>query len=1123
MSRDSRYELLERVGTGSFATVYRARDNELSREVAIKQIHEQYQQLPEQMERYWQEAQLLASLQHPNIITFFDIDRKRGWLIMELMQGTLGDRISKEPMDISSVRTALAHCLRALKYLHSRGIVHGDIKPSNMMIDSRKRIKIGDFGLARRVSDEDGSLLKGTTKYMAPETVSDEWGDVGPASDLYSLGFAAYELLCGPNFSNLFPGLAAFGRDKQIAWMMWHAARDRKLPEIKRVLEGVPDDIATVVTRLCEKDQSLRYATADEALSDLNIDVKIIKQGGDDTPQPEPKKQQRIIAIAAFSLSLILSLVMLFLPTGEKAPEKVVEQTEPDRGVVRHMHVEDNTLVLEAEDGQPKEIKLGGSPRILLNNKSYILPRDLEPGDQVVISKGKDDDGRSRLEIKVARPDESSGLVTALQASIGEFRVQITEGAQRGELSIRTNARTEILINGEQATLDDLKDEDRVTLRHVPDPKLGDKRIATKIDALQRRKLDGFIRDVNKGTLTLEVRRTDGSKLIALPSAAECNVTINGKQIVDGKLLKVADLQAGDRASLVHHRDIIEVHALRMSQFKGTLLEVNLAASSLVIGDPNGAARRGFVIGKKTAVTINNTEGELGDLRRNDRIEITYDSANERAEISVVDALRPEVENRFALVIGNQAYDDNKVSKLPYAVSDAKLVHDTLLSRYGCSRERTLLLTDETSVRLTQAIPDWLKKTTPQSELLIYVVGNAYVDDANQPFYAAKDFDLARMKETGVSLAWLRGLLEENPAAEKMLLLDASFAGDGLDQKQQPATEVMLTALKPAKDPEVFRRSWAISSCADGQRGLVNTEKQHGVFAWFIARAFSGRGDKNADLHLEPTELFDDLNTQMAGVEFKSKNGRETLKQTPVLFRPNDAPPEKDRLSPEAKEAVRGLFANHWGVTKFNAAAESQLSSDFLTAVRAVVDEPDAKLAYATLRIKVRNDDKEAQKYFEQVKLSHPQLRLSYEGLVWLHSYAGRYREAMSELQRLAEQIKALPEGSEIDDGLRRQLEFAGRLREFAGTIVDELRRPDVAQLKALDSTIAGLPESANAAYESGRQSVKGKQQDFDKKIKEKGGSSDARLLELDQKRLTSYARFDLESARQAVLVGLDK
>ena len=100
MRSDSRYELLERVGAGSFATVYRARDTELGREVAIKQIHEQYLANPDQMERYWLEAQLLAQLQHPNIITFFDIDRERGWLIMELMQGCIADRISTGALDL---------------------------------------------------------------------------------------------------------------------------------------------------------------------------------------------------------------------------------------------------------------------------------------------------------------------------------------------------------------------------------------------------------------------------------------------------------------------------------------------------------------------------------------------------------------------------------------------------------------------------------------------------------------------------------------------------------------------------------------------------------------------------------------------------------------------------------------------------------------------------------------------------------------------------------------------------------------------------------------------------------------------------------------------------------------
>src|SRR5262249_6892739 len=233
-----------------FATVYRGRDRELGREVAIKQIHQQYLEDPQQLDRYWQEAQLLASLQHPNIVTIYDVVREKGWLIMELMQSDLSKIAGRKQMPLDPPRTTLQHGLRALKFLPPHGIVHGDVKPSNMMVDRRRRVKLGDFGLARRVSDEEGSLIKGTTKYMSPEVVSDEFGDVGPASDLYSLGFAAYELMCGEKFEELFPGLNAFGRDRQMAWMMWHAAPDRRLPQIQRVLAAVPPDLARTIPKL---------------------------------------------------------------------------------------------------------------------------------------------------------------------------------------------------------------------------------------------------------------------------------------------------------------------------------------------------------------------------------------------------------------------------------------------------------------------------------------------------------------------------------------------------------------------------------------------------------------------------------------------------------------------------------------------------------------------------------------------------------------------------------------------------------------------------------------------------------------------------------------------------------
>ena len=148
-------------------------------------------------------------------------------------------------------------------------MIHGDIKPSNILVAPPNRVKLGDFGLARRASNEEGSLLKGTTKYMAPELLSGQFGAVGPASDLYSLGFTAYELMVGSHFESLLPTLATFGRNKQLAWMMWHSTADVKLPDIERVLEGVPEDLAHVIQRLIAKDQSQRYRSAHEALRDL--------------------------------------------------------------------------------------------------------------------------------------------------------------------------------------------------------------------------------------------------------------------------------------------------------------------------------------------------------------------------------------------------------------------------------------------------------------------------------------------------------------------------------------------------------------------------------------------------------------------------------------------------------------------------------------------------------------------------------------------------------------------------------------------------------------------------------------------------------------------------------------
>lgn len=1112
MSKE-RYELLERIGVGSFATVYRARDTELGREVAVKQIAENFMHHPEQMERYWQEAQLLASLQHPNIITFFDIDRERGWLIMELMNGTLGSRVGREPMDLRSVRTALAHCLRALKYLHSRGIVHGDIKPGNLMVDARKRIKIGDFGLARRVSDDDGSLLKGTTKYMAPEMVAGEFGEVGPASDLYSLGFSAYELMCGPNFESLFPGLGAFGRDKQIAWMMWHSAADRNIPEITRVLEGVPDDLAKVVQKLVAKNQADRYQSAEEALSDLNIDVKIVKMGTEAPEEvEEPDKKRIAIAGGAFAVSLILSLVMLFSGGDEPKPQEV-QADEPISGVVSHVLPEKGLFMVKGADGIPQEIELGDRPRILLNEKTHITAFDLAKDDRVVITKKRDENGYEYQSIAVLRPDENVGYISSIQPQLGQLVCEVTEGSQRGEVLIRDDGAAKITLNGLPAEFGELKKDDVITIRHMPGKEVGSPRIATEIVALQIRLVEGFIREVTANRLTIETHLHGKQTMVMMDVADDCGVTVNGQQIVKDRLLKSVDLQAGDRVKVRHHQQIVKVDALRAFLHTGILLDLRTVSSSLIVSDENGSPKA-FLTSDKSEVTINGQPAALSDLRRNDRLEVTYDQTKQQNDVSAVDALRPVIEHRFAIVIGNQAYDDNSLSKLPYAAADAKLIQETLVGRYGVSPDKTLLLVDETRVRLEQAIPDWLKKTTIDSELLVFVVGHAYVDEEFNPYLAAKDFDLKRPAESGLSLAWLRQQLEDCPADEKLLLLDICHAGEGADLANQPSVSMMLAAVQPEREPAVFKTTFVITASGAADRSLALADKQHGAFAWYAAEGLSGLGDKNQDVHLEPTELFEFLKTKIASVEVDKK------RQQPTLFLPDATPPPDDRLSPEAKEAIRKLLATHW-TGRMTPAAQR----DFLTASRLSEGEPDAQLAYAVLLIKTRNpkDLQEARSQLEEVRISHDNNVIACEGLAWIDAYSDRFSKSVKELIEMFTRLQtANPEGVELTAEVKRIIEYSAMIREYSTTIAELARRPKANEVAALDAIVEKMGADFVAVYEAARTSVGDRVKKYDTDIAAAGGSADGQLLAFARKRLASYVAFGFDDVRKQIIAHLD-
>jgi len=634
---ESRYELLETIGMGSFATVYRARDKELGREVAVKQIHDQFLEDPAQLDKFWSEAQLLASFQHPNIVTIYDLYRERGWLILELMQTNLSDRMSGRPMDVRALKTTIAHCLRALTHLHERGIVHGDIKPANMMIDARRRVKLGDFGLARRASNDEGSLLKGTTKYMAPEVVSDEFGDVGPASDLYSLGFSAYELMCGKNFESLFPGLSTYGRNKQAAWMMWHAAPDRRLPEIARVLEGVPEDLAHVLETLCEKDQSKRYQSATEALSDLNVDQKIIKaiepgtEAAEETVDPEEaaRKKRLLLIAGAFLASLTMSLAMLFWPDGENGQG---QQAGNAVWVVDSIVDADSIAVFDIERTQKVQLDLGSNPSIFLENRQEpILLGELQQGDRLEVRVEKQSDGSILKRYVAARPVSTRGRIAKIDIEQLQLVVTPSEGAVRDDLPIRVPNGLAVELNARPHKFADLQVGDTIDVTHLSTPRGKSGRIAHKISAMRLISAVGFVTKYDTDQRALAIRYGSGPiefveleimGEMKLPLAKDCDLTS------DGKPLEATDLRPGQRLRFKRDIEFREVQVTRdKMHLKGVVRGISLVEIEISTND-----------GKKLTIrpatdcdmTVNQKAiTKLTDLKEYDSVEITYeDSGN---------------------------------------------------------------------------------------------------------------------------------------------------------------------------------------------------------------------------------------------------------------------------------------------------------------------------------------------------------------------------------------------------------------------------------------------------------------------------------------------------------------
>lgn len=259
-----RYRLLEEMGRGAAAVVYRALDTQLKREVAIKVPRPELLESADSRERLLREAQAAASLRHAAVVPIHEVgeDNGRVFVVFELIEGpTLADRVKDDPPSVDQAALWVMRIAEALDYAHRNNIVHRDVKPANILIDKDGRAVLTDFGLARQQEagatlTRDGDLL-GTPAYMSPEQARGEGHHADARSDIYSLGVVLYELLTGRR-----------PFDGSVASVLSRVVHEQPEPP-RSVQPDIPIDLETVCLKAMAKEPSQRYQTASQCADDL--------------------------------------------------------------------------------------------------------------------------------------------------------------------------------------------------------------------------------------------------------------------------------------------------------------------------------------------------------------------------------------------------------------------------------------------------------------------------------------------------------------------------------------------------------------------------------------------------------------------------------------------------------------------------------------------------------------------------------------------------------------------------------------------------------------------------------------------------------------------------------------
>ena len=321
-----RYRLESKLGSGGMSTVYLGIDETLDRQVAIKVLHREISDEPDQLERFRREARAVARLSHPNVVQVIDAGEDAGhpYIVFEYVPGeTLKDRIRR--LGTLPVDEAVAYAIeigRGLAAAHTEQLVHRDVKPQNVLLNMAGRAKVTDFGIARSLESAGltatGRVL-GTTDYVSPEQAMGK--DVDGRTDIYSLGIVLYEMLTGD---------VPFKAETQVAVAMKHV--NEALPDIQRRRPGISAALAAVLDQSTSKRPEDRQFSMDAFLDDLEtvLEVEVARAGhstGEATSvlQAIPEKRRLItrtrVSWVSVALLIAVAIAALVLAAGSDDDE----------------------------------------------------------------------------------------------------------------------------------------------------------------------------------------------------------------------------------------------------------------------------------------------------------------------------------------------------------------------------------------------------------------------------------------------------------------------------------------------------------------------------------------------------------------------------------------------------------------------------------------------------------------------------------------------------------------------------------------------------------------------------------------------------------------------------------